>query len=279
MAEPADALDPHRLAAVRLVATDLDGTIVRSDGTVGARTAAALGAVEAAGLAVVLVTGRPPRWMHPVAEATGHRGIAVCANGAVLYDLHTEQVVDTFALDPATALEVVDALRREVGDVAFAVESVGGFGLEPHYEARYALPDDVRVAPAEELLASGAVKLLVRHGALGADELMARARAAVGDVATVTHSNARDRLVEVSAGGVSKATTLARVCAGRGVRDVEVLAFGDMPNDLPMLAWAGTSVAVANAHPDVLAEVDAVTASHDEDGVGRVLEALLEARR
>src|SRR3712207_3885891 len=81
------------MAPPRLVASDLDGTLVRSDGTVSDRTRAALEAVEAAGSVLVLVTGRPPRWMHPVVEATGHRGIAVCANGALVYDLHTERVV------------------------------------------------------------------------------------------------------------------------------------------------------------------------------------------
>ena len=80
---------------MRMVACDLDGTIVRADGTVSPRTVAALAACERAGVRVVFVTGRPPRWMAPVAAATGHHGIAVCANGAIVYDLAAERVITT----------------------------------------------------------------------------------------------------------------------------------------------------------------------------------------
>lgn len=263
---------------VRCVATDLDGTLVRSDGTISARTAAALAAVEDAGIAVVLVTGRPPRWMHPVAEATQHRGLAVCANGALIYDLHAERVVETFPLGVEAAADVVAALRAAIAGVAFGVErGEEGFGHEPAYEPRYTMPDGVVIAPMDELLAAGPpVKILVRHSSLHVDELLAAARDAVGvDVATITHSNLNDRLLEISAAGVSKASTLAKLCAERGIAAQEVVAFGDMPNDLPMLEWAGRSYAVANAHPEVLAAADSVTASNDEDGVAVVLESIL----
>ena len=90
----------------------------------------------------------------------------------------------------------------------------------------------------------------------------------------VTHSTVGPALLELSAAGVSKATTLARLCAELGVDAADVVAFGDMPNDLPMLAWAGTAYAVANAHPSVLAAVERRAASNDEDGVAQVLEQL-----
>ncbi|MDX6274265.1 MAG: hypothetical protein QOJ92_1475 [Frankiales bacterium] len=264
---------------VRCVATDLDGTLVRTDGKISKRTADALAGVEAAGIDVVLVTGRPPRWMHPVAEATGHRGLAVCANGALIYDLHTERVVETFPLGVTAAADVVDSLRRAIAGVSFAVERGESFGHEPGYQTRYPMPDGVVIAPMDELLAAGpAVKILVRHASLSADELLASASEVVGQTANVTHSNVNDRLLEISAAGVSKASTLARLCAERGIDRGQVVAFGDMPNDLPMLEWAGTSYAVANAHPDVLAAVDHVTASNDDDGVAMVLEQLLAGR-
>jgi len=256
----------------QLVATDLDGTLVRSDGTVSARTVRALRAVERAGAAVVFVTGRPPRWLAEVVEATGHTGLAVCANGAVLYDLHTERVLETFPLAEEVGLAVVRALRAALPEVGFAVETEAGFGHEAGYVPRWP-PPQARVAPVEELLDAPAVKLLARHGGLDADELLAAAREVVGDLVECTHSS-RDGLVEISASGVSKASTLARVCAERGLGAPDVLAFGDMPNDLPMLAWAGTPYAVANAHPDVLAAVPRRTASNDEDGVAQVLERL-----
>jgi hydroxymethylpyrimidine pyrophosphatase-like HAD family hydrolase len=106
------------------------------------------------------------------------------------------------------------------------------------------------------------------------DDLLALARGVVAEeVATLTHSS-YDGLLEISAAGITKATTLAEVVGRCGHGAADVVAFGDMPNDLPMLAWAGHSVAVANAHDEVLAAVDEVTASNDDDGVAQVLEAL-----
>jgi hydroxymethylpyrimidine pyrophosphatase-like HAD family hydrolase len=107
-----------------------------------------------------------------------------------------------------------------------------------------------------------------------ADELVTIAHEAVGGLVEVTHSSTADTLLEMSAGGVSKGSTLAALCASEGIAPGQVLAFGDMPNDLPMLRWAGRSVAVANAHPDVLAAANEVTGSCNEDGVAQVLEQL-----
>ena len=257
--------------APRVVATDLDGTIVRSDGTVSDATRAALAAAESAGALVVLVTGRPPRWLQGMADATGHRGVAVCANGALVYDLHTDEVVGSYPLSVEIAREVVATLRVAIPGIGFAVETVtDGFGHEPAYRPRWAT-DGALVAEVEELLSGPLAKLLARHEELDSDALLAAAREVVdADVATMTHSS-RDGLLEISAPGVSKATTLAALCAEHDRRSGDAVAFGDMPNDLPMLAWAGHSVAVANAHPDVLAAVDEVTASNDDDGVALVL--------
>ncbi len=258
----------------RVIATDLDGTIVRSDGTISARTRAALAAAEAAGLLVVFVTGRPPRWMSPVAAQTGHRGLAICANGALVYDLHTEHIVAERLLSPAVARELVDRIRAALPEATYAVERGGGFGHEPAYQPRWSPTDGTLVADVSTLLGEPAAKLLVRHHALDADALLARAQEVAGGIATLTHSSS-EGLLEISAAGVSKATTLATLCAERGFGAADVIAFGDMPNDLPMLAWAGRGVAVANAHRDVLAAVAEVTASNDEDGVALVLERLL----
>lgn len=257
--------------APRLVASDLDGTLVRSDLSVSDRTRDVLARVERAGSLFVMVTGRPPRWMAPVADATGHRGLAVCANGAIVYDLHTEQVVRSSLIEAGAAAEVVAALRRDVPGIAFAVEKgLDGFGREPSYVPRWD-NGQVVVAPVEELIASGVVKLLARHEELGSDELLAAARASVGAVAECTHSSS-DGLLEISASGISKASGLAALAQEWQVDSSQVVAFGDMPNDLPMLAWAGHSVGMANAHPEVLEAVDEVTSSNDDDGVAQVLE-------
>jgi hypothetical protein len=258
-------------AAPRLVASDLDGTLVRSDGTVSGRTRAVLARAEQAGALFVMVTGRPPRWMAAVAEQSGHRGLAVCANGALIYDLHTERVVRDTRIDAEAALELVRLLREGVPGIAFAVErGLDGFGREQAYVPRYD-NGQVLVAPVDELVSTGVVKLLARVEGTGSDKLLAQARDIVGELAEATHSSP-DGLVEISAVGVSKASGLASLAEEWGVAADDVIAFGDMPNDLPMLAWAGRSVAMGNAHSDVLAVADEVTASNDDDGVARVLE-------
>jgi Cof subfamily protein (haloacid dehalogenase superfamily) len=261
---------------IRLIATDLDGTLLRSDGSVSARSIDALRAAEDAGIVVVVATGRPPRWVHPVAERLEHTGMAICANGAVVVDLHTERVLDARPFSREVVLKVAAAIRSGVEGVSFAVETTGrGFGQEPGYHTHV---DDFRnvpwVAPIDELAGDDVVKLLVRHEEMSPDELLQLARALAGDVAELTHSS-KSALLEVSAAGVTKASTLARVAESHGIGPQDVVAFGDMPNDLPMLAWAGQSYAMANAHPDVLVAVERHAPANDEDGVARVIEGLL----
>ncbi|HVE97944.1 MAG TPA: HAD family hydrolase [Mycobacteriales bacterium] len=263
------------MTGVRLVATDLDGTLVRSDGTVSARTRAAVRAAQAAGIHVVAVTGRPPRWMAELADVFG-AGHAVCANGAFVVDLETGEAVRSFPMAADVAAEVADALRTVVPDVVFAVERGQRFRHEAAYAPLWPTPGDAVVADLEELLEGPVNKLLARAGHLDADEFLDLAHGAVASLATVTHSSS-DGLVEISAAGVTKASTLAVLCAELGVEPADTVAVGDMPNDLPMLEWAGRGIAVANAHSAVLAAADEVTASNDDDGVALVLERHLTA--
>jgi Cof subfamily protein (haloacid dehalogenase superfamily) len=271
--------DMSSASAPLLVATDLDGTIVRSDGTMSARTVAALSRVEQAGATLVIVTGRPPRWMKGIAAAVAHHGLAICANGALVYDLRTEQVVEEHLIPVPALRAAVDRLREALPDLGFAVEYQDGIVYEVHYD-RVGWDRTTRTGRLADdeagLLARPCAKLLARHPSMEVDELLKCAQPLVGDIVTPTHSNGT-RLLEISALGVSKATSLARLCAERGIEAADVVAFGDMPNDLPMLTWAGRSYAVANAHPVVLAAVTHRTAAHDEDGVAQVLERLFPA--
>jgi Cof subfamily protein (haloacid dehalogenase superfamily) len=227
---------------------------------------------------VVICTARPARWMRPLAEATGHRGVAICANGGVVWDLHTDTPVEEFPLEPEIARQIVAALQAGLPGGHWAVERTDGFGHEPSYEPRWPVPDDTVIEAVDVLVSQPSVKLLLRHADLMADELLQQARGLVGHLAELSHSNSADSLLEIAAAGVSKASALTRVCAERGIASADVVAFGDMPNDLPMLRWAGHAVAVANAHADLLAAADEVTASNDDAGVARVLERLFGPR-
>ncbi|MFI9558933.1 HAD family hydrolase [Nonomuraea endophytica] len=259
----------------RLVATDLDGTALRSDGTVSSRTAAAFARVEESGAVLVLVTGRPPRWMREVAEVVGHRGVAICANGALVYDLHTEQILESHLIQADVLVEVVDQLRANIPGLAFSVEYEGGFA----HESDFRLGGLDRRSGGGSGVAPGILtsrpcaKLLALHPEMDPDRLHGAVHALVGHLVTATHSS-RSALVEMSAYGITKATALAALARRHGIGPEDAVAFGDMPNDLPMLAWAGRSYAVANAHRDVLAVVGQTTEANDEDGVARVLEEL-----
>ena len=225
----------------------------------------------------MICTARPARWIRPLAPIVGGRGTAICANGGVIWDIDSETVLREFPIPCEVALEVVSRLRARLPDAAWAVERPNAFAHEPAYRSRWPVPDDTVVDPIEVLLAAAPVKLMLRAPAPTADQLLSLARETVGELVEVTHSSTADTLLEMSAAGVSKGSSLAVLCESLGIAATEVMAFGDMPNDLPMLRWAGRSVAVANAHPDVLAAASEVTSSCDEDGVARVLEALLSS--
>jgi Cof subfamily protein (haloacid dehalogenase superfamily) len=210
--------------------------------------------------------------MPEVAEATGHTGLAVCANGAILYDLAKEEVVSEIALQASDLLAVTSRLVESVPGVTFAVDRFEVSSHEPEYRPGW---DDetFRVVPRSELFLEPATKLLVRNPSFDPDDFLSRVQEAVGTLASITRSSA-DELLEISAAGVTKASGLERFARTHGVSAAEVIAFGDMPNDLPMLEWVGHGVAVANAHPEVLALADEITGSNDEDGVAQVLERL-----
>jgi hydroxymethylpyrimidine pyrophosphatase-like HAD family hydrolase len=261
---------------MRMVACDLDGTIVRPDGTVSPRTVAALASCERAGVRVVFVTGRPPRWMAPVAAATGHHGIAVCANGAIVYDLAAERVITTRGIPAAEVHRVARAMLAAVPGGAFALETADGFRREPAYRPRWPGAEGP-VAPLDELLADAPVvlKMLYRLDRGTADDMLAAARGALDGLAEPVHSDATDSLLEIAALGVSKASTLAVLAEQQGLGPRDVVAFGDMPNDVPMLRWAGMGVAVADGHPEAIAAASFVAPACIDDGVAQVVERLL----
>jgi Cof subfamily protein (haloacid dehalogenase superfamily) len=283
----------------RAIATDLDGPLLRSDKSVSPRTRDAVHAAEAAGLLVVIATGRPPRWIPPVVEALGDRGLVVCANGASVYDPARHELIHRIDLDPAVAGELVDDLQVEFPEATFSVEqgfefavdeaigreldttrqvvqSDGSLGSPERLMASWKL-EGVRIGPIRTFLDQPVTKLNIRlphPPPLGA---AARAQAVAGSRATVTHSTS-ESFLELSHPSVHKAVAVERLLADSGIDPAEVVAFGDMPNDLELIRWAGLGVAVANADPRLKAEADEITASNDDDGVALVVERILTER-
>ncbi|QNP71662.1 HAD family phosphatase [Streptomyces roseirectus] len=273
--------------APRLIATDLDGTLLGDDGKVSPRTVAALAAAEDAGIEVFFVTGRPARWMDAVSAHVHGHGLAICGNGAAVVDLHggpgAHRFVKVRELARQGALDAVRLLREAAPGTMYAVEQTYGFHQEPEYPKMHMeIPDSL--APADDLLAPdgpGArepvLKILAFHHTLDPDDFLTLARTAIGERASVTRSSP-SALLEIAGPGVSKASTLALCCAERGIAPAEVVAFGDMPNDIEMLTWAGRSYAMGNAHPAVSAAATGRTSTNNEDGVAVMIEKLLAER-
>jgi hypothetical protein len=257
------------------VATDLDGTLLRDDRTPSARSQRTLARVIAAGVTLVFVTARPPRFVALLAAELDLHGVAICCNGALVYDIDRGTLLEHTPLASADASALVHSLRDAISGVAFAVESGLDYGCEPAYLALGATtqPQGDLLADALLLCAQPVTKLIARHPSRVAEDLHPLARRIAGARATVTYSS--PHFIELSAPGVDKAATLARLCERVGIASAAVVAFGDMPNDAPMLRWAGRGVAVANAHAEALAAANDITASNMDDGVAVYLEHLL----
>jgi Cof subfamily protein (haloacid dehalogenase superfamily) len=267
----------------KLVATDLDGTLLDSAGEVSSRTRAALTACWDAGIPVVGVTGRGPRLLESVREALAGRGIAVLAQGGYVVDLERDEVLRTVGLPRAQAAAVIEAIEAVAGELIVAVEDAaeqsearGPLRVQHGFDWPY--PEPAHVLPRHSVLPDGPVlKVFLRSSALGQDELLARAQRVVDPAdAEVTHAGLG--FIEVLPPGITKASGLALALDRYGVSFGDVLVFGDMPNDLPMIAAVteagGRAVAVANAHPAVRAAAPELTSGHDVDGVARYLEAV-----
>ncbi|WP_231155731.1 HAD family hydrolase [Streptomyces sp. CNZ748] len=259
----------------RLVATDLDGTLLRDDHTVSGRTRDALAAAAAAGAAHIVVTGRAVPWTRPILEDLGYEGLAVCGQGAQVYDAGAGRLLTSVTLDRQLAGVALAKIEAEVGPLHLAASRDGLDGevlVGPGYDVIGSLPA-TPCTDASDLWAAPLNKLYIQHPELSSDELAEAAERTAGGFVTVVMAG--EGIVELLPLGLSKATGLSLAARRLGVKAAETIAFGDMPNDIPMFAWSGHSVAMANAHHDLRAVADEVTASNEDDGIAVVLERLL----
>jgi HAD superfamily hydrolase (TIGR01484 family) len=261
-----------------LIATDLDGTLLRSDHTVGARTRAALATAAGHGARHIVVTGRSVAWTRRVLDDLGYTGLAVCGQGGQVYDAATHRQLTSHPLDRAVARRAIDAIEAVTGPLCLAADQDGLDGavlIGPGY--RHDPVGDLPVVPADAglLWAAPLRKFYIQHPALAEDELHEVAVRVAGHLVTATTAGPGE--IEILPLGLSKATGLAFAAGLLGVTGPATIAFGDMPNDAPMLAWAGHGVAMGDAHPSLKEIADEVAPGNDDEGVAVVLERVFSA--
>ena len=266
--------------APRLIASDIDGTLLDRNHRVPRRNRDAVARAVQQGAYFALSTGRPFRWIAPVLEQLPVRPVCVTSNGAVLYDSAEDRVMSAHELSPAALAEVVDVAQTVLGTVGFGAERAGGsladavedlFVVERHYSEN-ALFEGFGVVSMGELVGQPAVKFLIRNTDYSAPELYELIAPHIDpELAHLTYSM-QEGILEVAAPTVTKRRGVEWLAEHTGVAQQETIAFGDMPNDIEMLTWAGCGVAMENAHPEVKAAADAVTVANHQAGVAKVLE-------
>lgn len=263
----------------RLVATDLDGTLVRGDETVSEYSLTVLRKVREAGIAVAGVTGRGARLIELCRRDLPEADFFVLSQGAYVLDQRdpdNPEVLRRERMDGADLAEVLRLLEAEVGPLSVMVEALDDPRSPLWADADVVWPYAEWIPyDRVEALAGPAYKGFARAEHLTADELLAVARRLIPPTLG-TATQAGLGYIEITAAGVDKGSGLAVVARALGIEPDQVVVFGDMPNDVPMFQWArGRRVAVANAHPETLALADEVTLANDADGVATWLEAML----
>lgn len=266
-----------------LVASDIDGTLLDSRDRVSPRLKRAIGRMIRRGVPLTLATGRPARWLQPVLEQLPVRPVCVCGNGAVLYDSGRDVVLADHSLAPEVQAEVVAIARSamaDIGPVGVAVERAGRSALDPSDELFVVGPayahawesTEHGICGETEMMSEPATKMLLSNPGMASAELHAIIAPHIpADLAHVTYSMP-EGLIEVSAPGVTKRAGLEELAGLVGAGASDVVCFGDMPNDIEMIRWAGLGVAMGNAVAEVQRAADEITATNDDDGVARVLE-------
>ena len=268
---------------IKLIASDLDGTLIGPDFRFRPRTLHALEAARAAGIDIVFVTGRPSRWLTPLREQTDFDSYAICSNGAVVYHLGANEVETVNGAEPAVIERAHTRLEPIFPEVTYTLETVDTVYIQGPHDGGDVLEGArvVESSMAEAFMALGdtpIIKYLVRVPGMDPDILHVRVAQTVGELVSVTRGVVGEPLIEMGSKTVNKGRTLAQFAARHGIEAHEVMAFGDMPNDAEMLCWAGRGYAMASGEPALIKKVGRTCPPFGEDGVAQVIESMLRGR-
>jgi HAD superfamily hydrolase (TIGR01484 family) len=246
----------------RLVALDIDGTVVDRNGLLPHAVAEAVDLVVQARVPVVLSTGRSWHGTRAVFEELGlPPGPTVCSNGAVIVRYPPQEIIKAITFDPRPVIAQVEELAPRS---LIAVEEIGrGYRLNNRFPGDD-LTGELIIEDAEQLSSRPVTRVIVRDPTRSEEDFEALARHL--GLHGVTYFVGWSAWLDIAPDGVNKATALAEVAAGFGVSAANVLAFGDGRNDIEMLRWAGRGVAIGDAPEEVKAAADDVTESFDQGG-------------
>jgi Cof subfamily protein (haloacid dehalogenase superfamily) len=260
-----------------VIASDLDGTLLAPGGALSERTCDALAAARADGMAVVAVTARTPYGVDMLPDLLPYLDGAVCSNGAIVYEPSSGRIRILRSIRVGLGRKVAGAIAKRLPDALFAVETGTGIVGEAQYQALVGSSnwDFVDGVDAVFKRAKRAVKIKVYCATRTGEEMAEAVEDA--DLGGLTMCHWGDfGMLDLNARGADKAFGLATWCRERRVGPDAVVAFGDMPNDAPMLAWAGRSFAMGDAHPEAIAAARGRAATNAEDGVAQIIEGLLD---
>jgi Cof subfamily protein (haloacid dehalogenase superfamily) len=263
--------------SLKVIATDLDGTLLHR-GQLSKRNQKALLAARERGIQVVAVTARAPRGVHRHPELAASIDAAICCNGAIVYDFEAGAADFRHPIPIPTARELQRRLLEAIPQARFAVETgESQIAQDPRFAVGVHLHDPWYFVDPDADLFDGvdtAATFILRAPGLDAASLLTQARRIDMPGVRMWHWGTYPE-IEYSSQHATKGLALAEWCAARGIGPESVIAFGDMPTDVPMLAWAGRSFAMANANAEALAAATDHTAACAEDGVAQAIEAIL----
>jgi HAD superfamily hydrolase (TIGR01484 family) len=253
----------------RLVALDIDGTLVDANGFLPDAVAEAVNLVVGADVPVVLSTGRSWHGTRPVFERLHlPPGPTVCSNGAVVMRYPPQEIVKAITFDPRPVITQVEEFAP---GTLIAVEEIGiGYRLNDRFPGED-LTGELIIEDPEQLSSRPVTRVILRDPTRSEEEFLALARHL--GMHGVTYFIGWGSWLDIAPDGVNKATALAEVAAGFGVSAADVLAFGDGRNDIEMLRWAGRGVAMGDAPDDVKVAADDVTKTIDDGGPAAELRA------
>lgn len=262
-----------RASEIRAVVTDLDGTIVRTDGTVSPATRAAAAQLHEAGIPLIAATARTPAGLSVLGPLAGQIPGAVCCNGSLGWLPARRETLWRDVLDPRVIKAVADVLACELPDAAFGVYDGHEWAMTPSYlAARGKWPAGPhRITTLQRITETTGCAIGICHPWLPSASIACSLAAAGISPELASVSYGAPDVLDVAPPGIDKGTGVRRLLALLGISASQAICFGDALNDLPMFGPLGVAVAVANAHPEVIAAADIITAAVDDDGFASAL--------